>query len=63
MMNFLKFLRKKKNITPKTPLVHKNFESKNSMMGSVYSKPLQTCGEWQAEYTRKADFIDTTEEP
>jgi len=52
-------LSKRKHVTARTPLVHKNFESKNSMTGSVYGKQLKTCGEWQAEYTRKADFIDS----
>lgn len=63
MTNFLfkklKNLYKKLPIKPKTPLIYRDSESKNSMMGSVYSKPPQTCGEWQNQFTRKADFIDS----
>ena len=60
-MNFLSKLKnklRKKYIAPKTPLVHKDSESKNSMMGSTYSKPRQTCEEWQNEYLHRAEFID-----
>ena len=60
-MKFLSLIRnwKKTPITPKTAIIHKDSESKNSMMGSVYGKQPQTCGEWQQEHMHRADFTNT----
>jgi len=58
--HIFKKIKRQNKIDSKTPLVHKDSESKNSMMGSVYAKKPQTVVEWQNEQKHKAEFNDTS---
>jgi len=54
----IKKLKKSKNITPKTPLIHKDTVSKTGMVGSTHTPPPQTVAEWINEQKHIAEYTD-----